>query len=43
VNDKASKDKEVIKELKKKNKELEKELDRKEKALAEMAALMVLK
>jgi transposase-like protein len=43
VNDRIGKDKEVIKELKKKNKDLEKELERKEKALAEMAALMVLK
>jgi len=43
VNDKANKDKETIKKLKKKNKDLEKELERKEKALAEMAALMVLK
>lgn len=43
VNNKASKDKETIKKLKKKNKDLEKELERKEKALAEMAALMVLK
>jgi transposase len=43
VNDKDSKDKETIKKLKKKNKDLEKELERKEKALAEMAALMVLK
>lgn len=43
VNDKAGKDKETIKEQKKKIKNLEKELDRKEKALAEMAALMVLK
>lgn len=32
-----------LKELKKKNKELEKELQRKEKALAEAAALLVLK
>ena len=43
VNDKASKDKETIKEQKNKIKKLEKELERKEKALAEMAALMVLK
>lgn len=43
VNNKASKDKETIKKLKKKNRDLEKELERKEKALAEMAALMVLK
>ena len=43
VNDKAGKDKETIKEQKKKIKNLEKELERKEKALAEMAALMVLK
>lgn len=32
-----------LKELKKKNKELEKELQRKEKALAEAAALLILK
>jgi len=32
-----------LRELKKKNKELEKELQRKEKALAEAAALLVLK
>ena len=43
MKDKSGKDREVIRELKKKNKELEKELKRKEKALAEMAALMVLK
>jgi transposase-like protein len=43
VNDKASRDKETIKKQKKEIKKLEKELDRKEKALAEMAALMVLK
>ena len=43
VNDKANKDKETIRNQKKKIKTLEKELDRKEKALAEMAALMVLK
>lgn len=43
VNDKSSKEKETIKKQKKKIKSLEKELERKEKALAEMAALMVLK
>ncbi len=43
VNDKANTEKETIKEQKKKIKTLEKELERKEKALAEMAALMVLK
>ncbi len=32
-----------LRELKKKNKELEKELQRKEKALAEAAALLILK
>ena len=32
-----------LRELKKKNKDLEKELQRKEKALAEAAALLVLK
>lgn len=37
------KDKEEIRHLKKRNKELEKELLRKEKALAEMAALLILK
>lgn len=37
------KDKEENRQLKKRNKELEKELLRKEKALAEMAALVVLK
>lgn len=37
------KDKEENRQLKKRNKELEKELLRKEKALAEMAALMILK
>ena len=43
VNDKSNKEKETIKKQKKKIKSLEKELGRKEKALAEMAALMVLK
>lgn len=43
IADKNTKDKETIKELKKKTKQLEKELLRKEKALAEMAALLVLK
>lgn len=43
ITDKNTKDKETIKELKKKTKKLEKELHRKEKALAEMAALLVLK
>ena len=43
VNDKSNSDKKIIKELRNKNKKLEKELERKEKALAEMAALMVLK
>ena len=43
VNDKATKDKETIKDQKKKIKLLEKDLERKEKALAEMAALYTLK
>ena len=43
VNDKASKEKETVKKQKMKIKSLEKELERKDKALAEMAALMVLK
>jgi len=43
ISDKNTKDKETIKELKKKTKKLEKELLRKEKALAEMAALLMLK
>lgn len=43
IADKNTKDKETIKKLKKKTINLEKELLRKEKALAEMAALLVLK
>ena len=43
VNGKVNKEKEAIRKQKKQIKKLEKELDRKEKALAEMAALMVLK
>ena len=43
VNDRAGKEKELIKKQKKKIKSLEKDLERKEKALAEMAALYTLK
>ncbi|TVR85927.1 MAG: helix-turn-helix domain-containing protein [Spirochaetaceae bacterium] len=43
VSDKEKKQREELAELKRKNKELEKELQRKDKALAETAALLVLK
>ena len=43
VNGKVNKEKETIRKQKKQIKKLEKELNRKEKALAEMAALIVLK
>jgi len=43
MNDKETSDKTEFQALKKRNKQLEKELERKDKALAELAALMILK